>query len=162
LADDAERWRRVLAEHGPALLLFARQWSASAADAEDAVQNGFVKFWRNRKRARDELAYLYSCIRSAAMDLGKGERRRRAQLTRHAGPAFEIPADRQEREAAIEAALMLLPADQREVIVMKIWGGLTFAQIGAAMGVSMNTAASRFRYAILRLHAELSAEVSND
>jgi RNA polymerase sigma-70 factor (ECF subfamily) len=162
LAHDPDRWRRVLAEHGAALLLFARQWSASAPDAEDAVQSGFVKFWKNRKRARDELAYLYACVRSAAMDLGKGESRRRARLTRHAGPAFEIPRDRAEREAAIEAALALLPADQREVIVMKIWGGLTFAQIGETTGVPMNTAASRYRYAIARLHAELSAEVSND
>jgi RNA polymerase sigma-70 factor (ECF subfamily) len=161
LAHDADRWRQVLAEHGPALLLFARQWSASGADAEDAVQNGFVKFWKNRKRARDELAYLYSCVRSAAMDLGKGERRRRALLARRAGPAFEISSDRAEREAAIEAALALLPGDQREAIIMKIWGGLTFAQIGEALGVSMNTVASRYRYALVRLHAELSAEVSN-
>jgi RNA polymerase sigma-70 factor (ECF subfamily) len=152
----------VLAEHGAALLLFARQWSASAADAEDAVQNGFVKFWKNRKKARDELAYLYMCVRSAAIDLGKGERRRLARLTWRPGRVFDASTDRQEREATIEAALALLPADQREVIVMKIWGGLTFSQIGEATRVPMNTAASRYRYAIGRLHAELSAEVSND
>jgi len=163
LADDADRWRRVLQEHGAALILFAKQWSATGADAEDAVQNGFLKFWRNRGRARDELAYLYSCVRSAAMDLGRGDQRRRKLIAaEREKPAFEFSADRAEREAAIELALGQLPGDQREVVIMKIWGGLTFAQIGEALGVPMNTAASRYRYALARLHTELSAEVTHD
>src|SRR5437763_11980316 len=79
LADEADQWRAWLARHGPALLLFARQWSATSADAEDALQNGFVRFWKTRRKnlheGRDELAYLYACVRSAAMDLGRSQRR---------------------------------------------------------------------------------------
>jgi RNA polymerase sigma-70 factor (ECF subfamily) len=145
--------------------LFARQWSANRADAEDAVQNGFLKFWKTRSRARDELAYLYACVRSAAMDLGRGERRRDVHepgAGRADESAFEPPIERAERHAMIEAALGQLPGDQREVVVMKIWGGLTFAQIGQALGVSLNTVASRYRYALARLEKELSEEVTRE
>ena len=160
---DTDHWQQWLDRHGPALLLFARQWSATRADAEDAVQDGFVRFWRTRETARDLLPYLYTCVRSAAMDLGRGQRRRvrrEQDADRRESSAFEFPAEQREREAAIEAALSQLPGDQREVVVMKIWGGLTFAEIGEALGVSLSTAASRYRYALTRLEQELSAEVS--
>ena len=157
--DESDRWRLWLDRHGPALVLFARQWSATRFDAEDAVQNGFLRFWRTRNAAREHLPYLYACVRSAAMDLSRGERRRdrRESATEPADlPAFEFPLERREREAAIEAALNQLPGDQREVVVMKIWGGLTFAQIAAALSVPLSTAASRYRYALSRLADELS------
>ena len=163
---EADRWRQVLRRHGPALLLFARQWSATRADAEDAVQDGFVNFWRTRDNARDELAYLYACVRSAAMDLGRGRRRRAIHERAVPRPmdesAFQSDLQNAERAALLEAAINQLPGDQREVLVMKIWGGLTFAQIGDALGVPMNTAASRYRYALARLEAELSEEVSRE
>lgn len=159
---DTDSWRDCLGQHGPALLLFARQWSASRADAEDAVQAGFLRFWKTRGRARDPLAYLYACVRGAAMDLGRGDRRRERR-EHDAAPdpvsAFEHPLERAERGAAVEAALNQLPGDQREVVVLKIWGGLTFAQIATAVGVPASTAASRYRYALTRLSAELT-EVS--
>jgi RNA polymerase sigma-70 factor (ECF subfamily) len=165
LTHEADQWRDWLARHGPALVLFARQWSANSADAEDAVQSGFIRFWKTRSQARDELAYLYSCVRTAAMDLGRGERRRQTHelnADRDAPPSFTLQIERSERQAAIESALSALPGQQHEVIVMKIWGGLTFAQIGAALGISMNTAASRYRYALGRLQTVLSEEVAND
>lgn len=165
MSREAASWREWLERHAAALVLFARQWSASAADAEDAVQSGFLRFWKTRGRARDEVAYLYACIRSAALDLGRGERRRTGReqnVTRVDEPAFDYTAQRAERESQIAAALEQLPADQREVVVMHIWGGLTFAQIGAALGVPLNTAASRYRQALSRLELELSQEVTHE
>ena len=165
MANEAERWRHWLERHGPALVLFARQWSASQADAEDAAQNGFLKFWKTRSRARDEVAYLYACVRGAAMDIGRGDRRRdqrEVTAARSEISAFEPTIERAERQASVEAALGQLPGDQREVVVMKIWGGLTFAQIAEALGVPLNTAASRYRYALQRLEAELSEEKARE
>jgi DNA-directed RNA polymerase specialized sigma24 family protein len=52
-------------------------------------------------------------------------------------------------------ALESLPPDQREVIALKIEGELTFAQIAAVLGISPNTAASRYRYALERLRGKL-------
>lgn len=109
--NDALRWRQWLERHGAALVLFARQWSTTQADAEDAMQNGFLKFWQTRSKAHDELAYLYACVRSAAMDLGRSERRREARklVARPANSSsFEPVLERLERQASIEAALQQL------------------------------------------------------
>ena len=59
----------------------------------------------------------------------------------------------------IKASLAELPPEQREVLVMKIWAGLTFAEIGKVTEVSANTAASRYRYAISGLRRKLELEV---
>ena len=90
---DPKSWRALLDEHGPALLLLARQYARSQADAEDAVQDGFVRFWKSRDRANDVVAYLFACVRSAALDLSRGKRRREhyeldAQLSPSAAGLF--------------------------------------------------------------------------
>jgi RNA polymerase sigma-70 factor (ECF subfamily) len=165
LAGESEAWRQWLRQHGAALFLFARQWTANHADAEDAVQMGFLKFWQWRSRAADQLAYLYSCVRSAALDQGRTDRRRSAREKSAAHGeelTFDFPVERGQRQEMIEAALGQLPADQREVVVLKIWAGLTFAQIADALNIPLNTAASRYRYALIRLEKELSEEVAHD
>jgi RNA polymerase sigma-70 factor, ECF subfamily len=165
--DELDDWRPWLARHGPGLALFARQWTVCVADAEDAVQDGFVRFWQARGRSRGE-GYLYACVRTAAMDLSRSQRRSRRRETRvaiardpQAGASAFTPAHA-ELAAAVESALAQLPAGQREVLVMKLWGGLTFAQIAVATGINPNTAASRYRYALQRLQTELAEEVSRD
>ena len=65
------------------------------------------------------------------------------------------PRDVPERDEALERALARLPVEQREVVALKVDGELTFAEIGAVMGISPNTAASRYRYALGKLRAEL-------
>jgi RNA polymerase sigma-70 factor (ECF subfamily) len=47
--------------------------------------------------------------------------------------------------------LQKLPPAQSEVVVLKIWEGMTFAEIGEVLGESPNTAASRYRYALQKL-----------
>ena len=58
-------WTAWLDAHGPALVLFARQRVPGRADAEDVVQEAFLRFWRSRQRAVDPAAYLFACVRSA-------------------------------------------------------------------------------------------------
>jgi RNA polymerase sigma-70 factor (ECF subfamily) len=161
-ADESESWRRWLDRHGPALLLLARQLCHRTSDAEDAVQDGFVRFWRSRERANDPAAYLFACVRSAAMDSTRGRRRR----ARHEADAatfdarssvFAASVEHQELRTNVESALARLPAEQREVVVMKIWGELTFAQIGEALTISPDTAASRYRYALAKLEPALAS-----
>ena len=67
-------------------------------------------------------------------------------------PAFEIEDDEQR---ALVAALDLLPNEQREVLTLKIWSEFTFAEIASALGISQNTAASRYRYALAALKKNL-------
>ena len=160
------RWRQWLDRHGPAMLLLARQIVSARADAEDVVQEAFVRFWKNRGRADDPAAYLFACVRSAALDWRRGaERRGRREeaAARHDVPAsvepvlFAARMEHEERRAAIEAALARLPEPQREVLVMKVWASLSFPQIAQALGIPPDTAASRYRYALEKLRAILDA-----
>jgi RNA polymerase sigma factor (sigma-70 family) len=156
-------WAAWLAGHGAALVLFARQWAPTAADAEDVVQEAFVRFWRARDRAVDPAAYLFACVRRTALEWLRARRRRVVREERAARPEasgeplFVTAPERAERRGAVEAALARLPDDQRAVLVLKVWGGLTFAQIAAALDITANTAASRHRYALARLR-DLLAE----
>ena len=66
---------------------------------------------------------------------------------------FEPGGDDETQE--LEAALQKLPSEQREVVVMKIWGELTFEEISKQLDISQNTAASRYRYALEALRKHL-------
>jgi RNA polymerase sigma-70 factor (ECF subfamily) len=178
-----ENWKICFSQLAPGLVLFARQWAQSAADAEDIVQEAFVKLWRRRQRIDNgagggrttstgkpervdergsesiNRALLYATVRSIALDfLRRDSRRARreavavAETEPSVQPKFEIE---DESQRALVAALDLLPAEQREVLVMKIWNELTFAEIGSALGISQNTAASRYRYALAALKKNL-------
>ncbi len=159
-----ETWRELLARHGPALVLFARQWLGRHADAEDAVQDGFVRLLNARRTPDDRLAYLYACVRTAAIDAARTRARRKRVDEKRATPesVFAEAPEQAELASAVDAALGGLPVEQREVVVMKIWGGLTFSQIAAALDLSPNTVASRYRYAIERLESALSHEVRHE
>jgi RNA polymerase sigma-70 factor (ECF subfamily) len=60
-----------------------------------------------------------------------------------------------EQAARLERALENLPVEQREIITLKVDGGLTFAEIASVLGISANTAASRYRYALEKLRTAL-------
>lgn len=139
---------------------------ASTADAEDVVHDLFVELARCRQRLAgvDDLdAYVFTMLRHAA-----GRRLRRRSLARRSldrlgrerldAHGFATPPA-EPGEDGLAAAVAALPAEQREVVALKIDGGLTFAEIAAVLGVSPNTAASRYRYALEKLrHAMPSAE----
>ena len=171
-----QEWQSWLARHGPGMLLLARQWAASPADAEDIVQEAFLRFWRSSERhaagrrtsIADPVAYLYACVKHAAMDFQRGGRRRARREDAVASaraetsgfqPALTAPLEQKERREAVEAALARLPEPQREVLVMKVWAGLSFPQIAEALGIPGDTAASRYRYALAKLREQLAEEL---
>ena len=156
-----EDWKVCFSEYGPGLLLFARQWVRSSADAEDIVQEAFVKFWRRNHRI-DNRALLYATVRSIALDLIRRDSRRArreaeafSDVAQSSQPQFAVD---DESQRALAAAVDLLPHEQREVLVMKIWNELTFAEIGSALEISQNTAASRYRYALSALKKNLQPQ----
>jgi RNA polymerase sigma factor (sigma-70 family) len=164
MAESADLWSVWLDVHGAALVLLARHWVTNRADAEDVVQEAFVRFWPLRASVQEPVAYLYACVKRCALDWQRGRQRRQHRELAVARPEAEslfiAPVEQDERRLAIEMALRRLPANQAEVLVMKIWGGLSFPQIAAALETSPNTAASRYRYALTNLREQLAAEVA--
>ena len=153
-----EHWKVCFSELGPGLVLFARQWVHSVADAEDIVQEAFLRFWK-RNHNIESRGLLYATVRSIALDvIRRDSRRARREATafseseQSVEPQFQVEDESQQ---ALALAMDHLPKDQREVLVMKIWNELTFAEIGQVLGISQNTAASRFRYALAALKKAL-------
>lgn len=150
-----EDWKLCFAEAAPGLVLFARQFVHSSADAEDIVQDAFVRFWRKQHSVKNR-ALLFATVRSISLDLLRRDARRaRREADALAGidqttpaPEFDLVS---ESQRALAAAVDRLPAEQREVLVMKIWNELTFADIAGVLDISQNTAASRYRYALAAL-----------
>jgi RNA polymerase sigma factor (sigma-70 family) len=162
MADSSDQATVLLDKHGAALLFVARQWVSAKSDAEDVVQEAFIRFWRARDRVADPVTFLFTCVRNCALDW---QRERRRQIRREGSaarserePMFTGSLEQDERRVAVEHALRRLPDEQREVLAMKIWGGLTFPQAAEALGISANTAASRYRYALAKLREQLAEE----
>ena len=156
-----EDWKVCFSQLAPGLLLFARQWLRSPADAEDVVQEAFVRFWR-RHHDISNRALLYATVRSIALDFVRRDSRRArrevdasSETAGSVEPQFEQLDDSQR---SLASAVDRLPLDQREVLVMKIWDELTFAEIATALGISQNTAASRYRYALVALKKSLQLQ----
>jgi RNA polymerase sigma-70 factor (ECF subfamily) len=157
-------WRDWFEAHGPKLLFCARQWTRTSADAEDIVQEAFVRYWRHQRHLPgDPQALLITSIRRAAIDHARRETRRTVREDKADGGLEEReisftpqPGENGERRQEIEAALQKLSELQREVLVLKIWNELTFEQIAEILGIPANTAASRYRYALGALRKELN------
>jgi RNA polymerase sigma-70 factor (ECF subfamily) len=155
-------WKAVWADYGPRLLLFARQQSSALADAEDIVQEAFVRYWRARERDQGLSPHLlFTMVKRIAVDYARKRESRKNRETTAQGlevsePFFAPVFEERERQELIEAALRGLPEAQREVLTLKVWSGLTFEEIGQCLSISPNTAASRYRYALNQLRELLT------
>lgn len=167
-------WRQWLAENGSRMLLFARQQTRNSQDAEDVLQDALIKLARKVEEGTFDggqeswKPYLYTAIRRLAIDLGrKNDRRskreekseldRRIHTGEHSDPWFESDASTDETRELLEQGIKKLPKKFAEVIILKIWGEHTFAEIGEMLGVSLNTVASRYRYGLERLRKGLDS-----
>ena len=137
-------------QHGPALLLFALAITGERSRAQDAVHHVFLTLLENGKlrRAGDKKAYLFGCVRNAILNERKRQERNRP-LDESAW--FSPPDQDYAGEQNLRRALAALPDDQRQVVLLHVWGELTFSQIADLLEVSSNTAASRYRYALGKL-----------
>ena len=154
---------RLYDEHAQALFAFLLNLTRDEADTRDLLQDVFVKLARDPgllDGVRDERAFLIRLAHNAAIDLMR--RRGTRDKTREQFAAENIspfaPAsdpDEQAFRAALAGALAELPAEQRAVVHLKLWEGLTFEQIADALDIPLNTAASRYRYGLDKLRERL-------
>lgn len=134
----------LLTRHGAALELYARQWCRTP---EDVVQHAFVQLARQRSVPEQVVTWLYRVVRNGAISAQRGEQRRQRHeaAAAEAAASWFVAGDPSAIDAtAATAALARLAADEREVIVAHLWGGLTFQEISAVSGLSASTAHRRY------------------
>lgn len=139
--------------HAAALYRFLVGLLMDREDAADVLQEVFVKLARRGLDGIETLeGYLFAAARNEAYrHLARRAARRAADRVISERGSVLAPADGAtpgpgEREA-LEAALAALPDEQREVVVLHIFEGRTFAEVASLLDIPQNTAASRFRYA---------------
>jgi RNA polymerase sigma-70 factor (ECF subfamily) len=151
---DGESARQLYEAHGRALLAYACSLTPDSSVAEDVLHQVFVRLLAGRVTiTAPALPYLLRAVRNTALNHRRG-RQREAPLT-EADRWLEAPPDRSDEALAVQSALRRLPAEQREVVILRLWAGLTFAEVATVVGCPMNTAASRYRYGRDRLRALL-------
>jgi RNA polymerase sigma factor (sigma-70 family) len=145
---------RLYREHAPALRLYVRQWPAGD---EDLVQDAFIKLAQQSPAPEQVLPWLYAVVRNGALAAGRGEARRRRREDRVSGSeAWFAAAD--DRIDAQDATRLLaeLPLEQREVVVARIWGGLTFNEVAQLADCSLPTAHRRYQAGLVALRERLT------
>ena len=147
--------------HAAALVLYARQIVAEPAAAEDVVHDAFVGLMTLAgPEPHDPRAWLFRAVRNAAI----GRKRswwRRARRDRAASAArpemFDARVDDLIDAKDAQTALAALPAEQREVVVLRIWGGMGFAEIAELVRASVSTVHDRYKSALAEMKRNLEA-----
>ena len=152
MSDNSLNWNDWLGKHGPQLLLFARSQTRCEADAEDLLQEAVVESSGKSEGNPPDLPLVYATLRRRAIDLARKTdcRTAREEVTteRSEDCWFDDTIEQKETAWLIDRAIKNMPEKFREVVMLKIWSELTFAQIAQTLDIPLNTAASRYRYGL--------------
>jgi RNA polymerase sigma-70 factor (ECF subfamily) len=140
-------------KHGRALLGYAASLLGDRTSAEDVLHQVFLKLLGMTSLPQDARPYLFRAVRNGALNA----KRSNARMAALEHQQWLVKAEGMvEAGLEVESALQELPEEQREVVVMRIWCEMTFEEIAEILGISINTAASRYRYALEKLRARLT------
>jgi RNA polymerase sigma-70 factor (ECF subfamily) len=147
---------RLYRQHAAALRLYALQWGSGA---EDLVQDAFIRLARQAPPPERVLPWLYRVVRNEALAACRSAARRRRR-ERDISPAEAWFSTAEDRLDGSEATRLLaeLPLELREVIVARLWGGLTFEEVARLAGCSLPTAHRRYQTGLLRLRERLEGQ----
>jgi RNA polymerase sigma-70 factor (ECF subfamily) len=153
--------RRLYERHSAILLAYARSLTKDAAGAEDVVQEVFAKLLRGETGVPDvPLAYLFRAVKNGALN---ARRKRSGEAALDLETTwFQHRDGNREAALALQAALGELPEEQRETVMMRVWSGMTLAEIAAATGVALPTVSSRYRYALEKLRERMKPWTKNE
>ena len=146
--------------HADPLRLFAAQWSNSP---DDCVQEAFVQLAAQKVKPEKPLAWLYQVVRRRALNELRGSKRRsnREQSVAKGDFSNVNPADRMllsEEQQQIQKSLNTLPAESRELIVLRIWSGMKWKEIAELTGCSTSAAQRRFTAALELMKESLESK----
>lgn len=145
-------------QHGGVLLLFALAIARDRGRAQDAVHQVFLRLLQgeNLRQIADVKAYLFASVRNNVLNDWRIQQCSVALDEESAW--FEPPQRDYAAELNLRRALCALPEDQRQVVVLHIWGEFAFMQVAGILDISSNTAASRYRYAVAKLREAMCTE----
>lgn len=164
---DDNAWLAALYDaHAAGVYGYAHAILADRAEAEDVVQEVFLRALARSRwwfGLRNPVGYLYRAARNEALSrLRKGGVRSRAATELSYAAELLVPVESSlesaDEAARVNAALLELPVEQREVVVLKVYQNMTFKEIASVTGTSQNTVASRYRYGLAKLKDILEAE----
>ncbi len=155
----ADEMVKIIDAHFAPLLLYARQWDAAVA--EDLVQEAFLKLLRqSHKKGCPEnvTAWLFQVVRNGAVSWFRKNSRREKHERNHG--ETRIMWSEPAQEAAIEGAelaemLDQLPLEQRELVILRIWAGLSFDEMVTLTGMSRTTVFRKYNEALETLRKKL-------
>lgn len=160
---DGHFWACTYLEHREALLAYALALTGGLHQAHDLIQDVLLRLVRERPSVSEPRAFLLRCLRNAAADV-----RRRRRLPVAAGDEAALPFLAEpsgggcDLASALRLALAGLPAAQLEVIVLKVYGELTFQQIAGILERPIGTIASSYARGLDALRARLMSEVDHE
>ena len=152
---------RLYDAHASGLFHYLVTFTKTEADARDLLQELFIKLARGVKtELQSEKAFLYRLAHNLAIDWLRRRKTRwdsEERLMKELADGTQVEPD---PDAALLAlgfadAMKTLPDEQRTIIQLKLWDGLTFEEIAEAQGIPLNTAASRYRYGLDKLRTLL-------
>ena len=140
---------QLLDDHGGRLAMYAAQWTDAP---DDCVQEALIELARQSPLPERPVAWLYRVVKHRALNAARSHRRRkqREQLAwqrRLASQSHDTPAS----VAELLDALKQLPDEQREAVILKTWGGLTFAEIAEVMDLSTSQAHRHYQQGLEQL-----------
>jgi RNA polymerase sigma-70 factor, ECF subfamily len=154
-AGDQEGFAGLVRLHQQRAYLVARTLVLTHEDAEDAVQEGFLRVYKALDRfdsAQSFGAWLNRIVANAALDLSRRRKVRAAEELSDTHPgAFRDPAEDQELKLRLQSALATLPERARAVLVLHDIEGFTHAEIGELLGIPGGTARSDLHHARQKL-----------
>jgi RNA polymerase sigma-70 factor, ECF subfamily len=172
---DASAFERLLRRHRAPLYTFLLRMLGDRQQAEDLAQETFLRVvkgaaaWEHRARFQ---TWLYAIARNLCVDRARRDKFRRTQSadapveeggpsivdsTPSADPAPDRAAASERMRPLLLRALASVPAEQREVFLLREQAGLPFKEIAALTGTNENTVKSRMRYALDGLRKALEA-----
>ncbi len=164
LADD---WRDEVLALIPTLRAFARSLSRNASDADDLVQETLIKAWSNREKfelGTNLRAWLFTILRNTYYTAAVRRRREVADADGKMAATLSTPPTQDWSMAvhALRGALLKLPDEHREALVLVGAAGLTYEEAAEICGCALGTIKSRVNRARARLQRLMETDEGSD
>ncbi len=151
-----EELSRIWEQYASRLVLVAR---AIGEPAEDAVQEAFLRLAEQSVLPQEPMAWLVRVVRNQLLQWQRSSvrRRHRDQRVAQSRVWFQTQSPSEQLEAdELTQALTVLPDIQRQIVVLHLWGELSFEEIASIVGLPRSTAHRRYLEAIDGLRTKLS------